>query len=310
MFTSDINPTRREFLLATASAAAAGAAAGIASPALAQTDHASDKDKYDIIPLRDGIWRTQDDRHNGLLIETDGGMIVFDSINPEFATWLNAEIKKRYAKPVKWVIYSHNHSDHVSGGQAFAEHNPRYISQQLARNSMERMKVDTRLPDETFKDRFDIYLGGRKVELRYHGPNDGHGSISLFVPDQQILSAIDWLLIGRLPYRDLARYDVEGTIRSLHDIEQIDWTLASPGHADVGDKAGMRVVRRYYESIRDGVVQSLVDEQTLADLIPVLRQELAADAEFAALGQFDAWVDLNITGIHAQIARMEGFMDG
>ena len=310
MSTSEPNPTRRDFLLATASVAAAGAAAS-ASPVLAQTDdHASDKEKYDIIALRDGIWRTQDDRHNGLLIETDEGMIVFDSINLEFATWLNSEIGKRFNKPVKWVVYSHNHSDHVSGGQAFAEHNPRYISQQLARNSMERMKVDTRLPDETFKDRFDIYLGGRKVELRYHGPNDGHGSISLFVPDQQLLSAIDWLLIGRLPYRDLARYDVEGTIRSLHDIEQIDWTLAAPGHADVGDKAGMRVVRRYYESIRDGVVQSLVEEQTLADLIPVLRQELADDAEFAALAQFDNWVDLNITGIHAQIARMEGYMDG
>ena len=61
---------------------------------------------------------------------------------------------------------------------------------------------------------------------------------------------------------------------------------------------------------RFDIVQSLVEEQSLADLISVLRQQLAADAEFAALGQFDDWVDLNITGIHAQIARMEGVMDG
>ncbi|WP_179954332.1 MBL fold metallo-hydrolase [Denitrobaculum tricleocarpae] len=264
----------------------------------------------EVLPIRDGIWRTREDRHFGLLIETDEGMIVFDTLNPDFAGWLNAEIKNRFNKPVSWVVYSHNHADHVSGGQAFEEHSPRYLSHAFARESMERMGVNTRLPDMTFDNGFDLRLGSRLVELRYHGPNDGRGSISLRVPDQRLLSAVDWLVINRMPYRDLARYDVEGTIRSLYAIDAMDWEIASPGHADTGGKAEARIERRYLEALRDGVAEGIASKRNIEEVVRTLRAGLAAVPEFAALRQFDDWVELNIRGTHHQIARIEGFMDG
>lgn len=286
-----------------------GAAATVAATAITGTVSAQASER-ELVPVREGIWRTQENRHYGLLIETDAGMVVFDTLNPDFAGWLNAEIKTRFDKPVAWVVYSHNHADHVSGGQAFAEHAPRYLAHSLARESMERMRVDTRLPDMTFEEGFDLRVGGRPIELRYHGPNDGRGSISLRVPDQRVLSAIDWLILNRMPYRDLARYDVEGTIASLHAIDAMDWDIAAPGHADTGGKAEMRVERRYLEALRDGVVEGIVAGQDIEQLVPTVRAGLAAVPEFAALGQFDAWVDLNIRGTHHQIARIEGKMDG
>jgi len=302
MSVTDLN---RRQLLGTSAAIAATSAL----PAQAESHDHSGGD-FELTELRDGIWRTRDERHTGLLIDTDEGILLFDTLNLPFAKWLNGQIAERFNKPVKWVVYSHNHADHVSGGQAFEGHNPRYISHSLARESMARMKVDTRLPDETFEQRFDILLGGRKIELRYHGPNDGRGSISLLLPENRVISAIDWLLIGRMPYRDLARYDVDGMIRSLHEIDRLDWDLASPGHADVGDKEGMRIVRRYLEAVRDGVVAGINDEAAIDDLVPALRADLAAVPEFSNLAQFDNWVELNIRGIHVQIARVEGHMDG
>lgn len=259
--------------------------------------------------LRPGIYRTQNNRHHGLLIDTPDGIIIFDTISKGFASWLKGEIKQRFNKPVRYVIYSHNHADHISGGEVFADDQPIYIAHELAKDSMVRMGVKTRFPDHTFSERFNIEIGGIKVELRYHGANDGRGSISLLVPSQKLLSVMDWVLIGRLPYRGLARYNVDGVIRSLYEIEKLDFTLASPGHAKTGDKAGIRVVRRYLETARAAVIEGIRAKTPLDELVKSVRQQLAADAEFRNLAMFDEWVELNIRGIHRQIAAVEGHGD-
>ena len=61
-----------------------------ARPALAQ----SDAPTRTLTELGQGMYRTQNNRHYGLLADTDEGMIVFDSINQGFADWLNAEIAR------------------------------------------------------------------------------------------------------------------------------------------------------------------------------------------------------------------------
>jgi glyoxylase-like metal-dependent hydrolase (beta-lactamase superfamily II) len=39
----------------------------------------------------------------------------------EFATWLKGEFASRFGVPVKYVVYSHYHWDHASGGEVFAD---------------------------------------------------------------------------------------------------------------------------------------------------------------------------------------------
>jgi len=300
--------SRRQFL------AASGAVIAASAVTVGHAAHADESNgqspERSISEIRNGIYRCQNNRHYSVVIDTKDGLIVFDTINRTFAEWLNGQLAQRFSKPVRYVIYSHNHADHVSGGQAFAPHDPIYLSHALARDSMQRMQVDTRLPSHTFEKEFTIELGGRRIELRYHGPNDGRGSISLHLPQDRVLSVIDWLLIGRVPYRDLKRYNVDGMIRSLHEVDGMDWDIAIPGHADVGDKKGAAVVRRYLETIRDGVAEDLVARRTVEQTVRRLRPQLASVEEFASLKMFDDWVELNIRGVHDQIARVEGFADG
>ncbi len=146
--------------------------------------------------------------------------------------------------------------------------------------------------------------------MRYHGANDDIGSIGLRIPDHGVPSAIDWVAIGRLPYRHMARYNAEGAIRSLREIESMPWDVAAPGHADLGDKRALGVTRRYLETVRDGVVEGIASKQPIEQIVPPLRAKLAADSDFSRLKEFDEWVELNIRGIHDQIARAEGRMDG
>jgi glyoxylase-like metal-dependent hydrolase (beta-lactamase superfamily II) len=52
---------------------------------------------------------------------TEEGIILADPLRPEFAEWLKDELDARFGVPVRYVIYSHHHGDHASGGEIFAD---------------------------------------------------------------------------------------------------------------------------------------------------------------------------------------------
>ncbi len=57
-----------------------------------------------------------------VFLVTDDGIILADTLNPEFSAWLKGELAARFpGKPVKWVIESHYHWDHSRGGGQFAD---------------------------------------------------------------------------------------------------------------------------------------------------------------------------------------------
>ena len=61
-----------------------------------------------------------DDYVSAFMVTPDG-IILVEPIGVEMATWLKAEIDKRFHVPVKYVIYSHSHWDHASGGSVYAD---------------------------------------------------------------------------------------------------------------------------------------------------------------------------------------------
>ena len=58
--------------------------------------------------------------HNTVFLVTSDGIILSDPIQLNFAEWLKAELSERFGQAVKYVIYTHHHPDHASGGIVFA----------------------------------------------------------------------------------------------------------------------------------------------------------------------------------------------
>ena len=50
---------------------------------------------------------------------TDAGVIVMDSFDEDFAKASLDAIRQVTDRPIKYLIYSHNHYDHISGGEVF-----------------------------------------------------------------------------------------------------------------------------------------------------------------------------------------------
>ena len=65
------------------------------------------------------LYTFQNKFHFSVFLVTPDGIIVTDPINADTARWLKQELKTRFRVPVKYLIYSHDHRDHIAGGEVF-----------------------------------------------------------------------------------------------------------------------------------------------------------------------------------------------
>ncbi len=93
----------------------------IISLGAASTTLAQPTPRRSITPITGDLYRGQNNNHFMLLLVTDEGIIMTDPINTGFATWLKDEVASRFGVPVRYVLYSHHHGDHASGGTVFAD---------------------------------------------------------------------------------------------------------------------------------------------------------------------------------------------
>lgn len=258
--------------------------------------------RREIVDLGNSIYRFRDDKHFSVFILGKQSVLLTDPINEEAATWLLNEIDKRFGKRrIAYVVYSHNHTDHVGGGKVFDEPGARFIAHELAAADLARNQAQTRLPNLTFNDRMTINFEGRRVVLNYWGPNNGAGNISLYVPDAKFLFVVDWIVLKRLPWREMYHYDLDGMIASIKQILQLDFETISPGHSVVGTRADVEETLDYLTSLRQAVLDGMNAGKSLEQLLETIKLE-----RFSHFVMYEEWLPLNIKGAWDQLSRTSG----
>ena len=138
----------------------------------------------EIIHLTGDLYRFRDVRHYGMFLHTPEGIILVDPTSPETAAWLKGELDSRFDVPVRYVIYSHAHNDHASGGEVFADTATFVAHENMAKNLVQPADGAPLLPLETLADTND---NGSIEESEAGGPFannfaqfdlDGNGSLS------------------------------------------------------------------------------------------------------------------------------------
>src|SRR5438067_2930999 len=92
----------------------------------------------------DVYYARMDDYVSAFMVTTDG-IILVEPIGAEMATWLKAELARRFNVPVKYVIYSHSHWDHASGGAVYAD-TARFIGHENMLKNIAMPPANTPLP--------------------------------------------------------------------------------------------------------------------------------------------------------------------
>lgn len=98
-----------------------------------------------ITEIADDLYWAQNNNHHSIFLVTDEGIILVDPINADFSAWLKAEFDARFGVPVRYVLYSHHHWDHASGGAVF-EDTAQFIGHENMLGNLALLPDSTPLP--------------------------------------------------------------------------------------------------------------------------------------------------------------------
>ncbi len=270
--------------------AALALAALVLPPALPVA--AQDEPTRAITHVAGDVYRFQNNFHYSVFMVTPEGVVATDPINADAARWLEDEIAARFGAEVRYLIYSHDHADHIAGGEVFAD-TATVIAHERAKRHIIDENRPTAVPDITFSDSMTLSLGGKSVELIHLGRNHGDNLIVMRFPEERILFAVDIVARNRLPFRDLRNGYVDEWIESLAAMERLDFDILVPGHGEIGDRADIAPHREYLERLRARVLAGIRAGASLDEL----KTSVTMD-EYRDWGGYDAWRALNVEGMY------------
>jgi glyoxylase-like metal-dependent hydrolase (beta-lactamase superfamily II) len=230
----------------------------IASGALAQTQPAAPPAAAPAIPSAspppyavtkvdgtDNVYIFRYQGHQSMFIVTPEGVIATDPISygrPQAAQAYLDEIRKITKAPIKYLIYSHHHYDHIAGGKPFKDAGAKVVAHRRATERLKALKgQDVVIPDESVGDKRTIKLGGTTLDLLYTGRNHSDSSLVMFLPKEKIVFMVDFNSLGAVPSR-LAVNDSYPTEweASLKKVLALNWDRQIPGHPGPGGRLGTR----------------------------------------------------------------------
>ena len=235
--------------------------------------------------------------HQAMFIVTPDGVIATDPIGryrPQAVTTYLDEIRKITSAPVRYVIYSHHHYDHIAGGKPFKDAGATFVAHKRAKERLAELNFPDVTPvDETVEDKRSITLGGTTLELIYVGRNHSDNTLLMRLPKEKLIFAVDFLPINSVNWRNMPDswpFEWEDGIKKVLALE---WDRMIPGHPGPGGRLGTR----------DDVTNLLAYMQDLAAEV-----KKAADAgkcmdtairevklpKYATLTNYENWLPMNV----------------
>jgi len=202
--------------------------------------------------------------HQSMFVVTPDGVIATDPIGylrPQAVTTYIAEIRKVTPAPIKYVVYSHHHYDHIAGGKPFKDLGATFIAHRNAKAHLEKLKhPNVVIPDLTVDNLHVIELGGVRMELHYVGRNHSDNMLVMLIPQDKLIFVVDFVPIGGVLFRNLPDGFIPDWFDSLDRVLAMDWDRMIPGHPDAGGRLGtkddVRAVKEYMTDLSDAVRQA------------------------------------------------------
>jgi glyoxylase-like metal-dependent hydrolase (beta-lactamase superfamily II) len=216
-------------------------------------------------PVAEDVWFAQGDAalgsaanrnfiSNAGFVVTDDGVVVVDALgSPTLANELIAEIRRITPQPIRYVIVTHYHADHIYGLQAFKAlgatvianaQGKAYINSDTAQRRLESSRQEM-FPwiDETTRlvpadrwletERSTLRVGSFDFVLGHVGPAHTPEDLVVFVPRRSVLFAGDLVFRGRIPY--VGQADSRQWIASLGRLIELKPKVMVPGHGALSE---------------------------------------------------------------------------
>ena len=245
--------------------------------------------------------------YNSGIIVTGDGVVVLDALNSEAVARAQREaIASTIRQPVRILVSSTFHDNYSKGNVAYADvlkiGHENYRTDLL--ELMQRQKVSAgeqqaRLPNQTFRDRMTLYLGGKEIQVLYVGRAHTRGDSIVFVPQDRIaylselLFAVQFLFIND-------GYGLDW-LRALDAVEALGADIFVPGHgpipADPRDtRQGLRRFRQMLVDVRDAVQAEIKRGATEDQAVAAIRWP-----QYEKLQGYDAQRETAVRRLYQQL---------
>jgi glyoxylase-like metal-dependent hydrolase (beta-lactamase superfamily II) len=222
---------------------------------------------------------------NAGFVITPQGVVVFDALGTPSLGWdLLRQIRNITNQPIRYIVVSHYHADHIYGLQAFKDHSAAVIiAQERASEYRENeetaderanQRLDQRrealfpwvdrntrvvAPDITFRQRVVLNLGDRHFVLVYAGPAHSASDMMMMVEPDGVLFAGDIVQNGRIPFMNSDDVDTANWLRALGEVATLDPKFIIPGHGrpSTAAKQAIAFTRDYIEYVRAAMAKAV-----------------------------------------------------
>lgn len=237
--------------------------------------------------------------HSGLVLITQEGALVIDPAMTCTAGWLKDEIKKRFNASVKYVVYTHAHADHISGGQIFQKDGAIVVANQRAIEPIVGEKLSTALPDRVFDKDMKITLGGETVLLHRVAPSHSNSMTMVLFPGYKALQCTDVCESKSMPYNDFLDFHYDGWIETLDWVLQQDVDVIDVGHYSPATKTDIAAERAYMVDLHQQVLDLVRAGQSWDQLY----RNVKFSDDVKKWIAFDLMKTLNIMGMYRWVSN-------
>jgi len=204
--------------------------------------------------IGDGVYSfTANAGNHSMFVVGERSVAVFETFDSAHAQKLLDAVRSVTDKPITHVFQSHNHWDHASGGQVFADLEAQTIMHDLAAQWIAANPGrDTATPTVTWSGkRKDIDMGDFTVEMHYLGLNHGLGMTIFLIPERKAAYIADLVTPNRVMFAVVPDFNIGEWERSLGEILEMDFDVAVCSHNELpGNEALNGCTREHVEEER------------------------------------------------------------
>jgi quinoprotein relay system zinc metallohydrolase 2 len=200
----------------------------------------------------------------GFIIGRDAVAVTESGGSLKDGARLRARIRALTSRPIRYVLMSHVHPDHIFGAGAFLSDDPVFVGharlpQALAqRGEYYRERLEQVLgagtagpvvqPTMLVEKDAQVNLGGRVLDLKAHALAHTNCDLSMFDRQTGTLFPADLLFVERAPSLDGS---LKGWLRALDLLDSLSSSRAVPGHgpASVPFRDASASLRRYLQAL-------------------------------------------------------------
>lgn len=242
----------------------------------------------------------------GFVIGENGVLVIDTFENEAAAKQLLAEIRKLTKLPVKYVVNTHYHIDHVAGNGVFQAAGAIVLGQTNIHSWIHTenlkffgkdIKPDQKslveglaAPDVVYKSGLEIYLGSLRIEVHVLPGHTGGDSV-VVIPDADVIFCGD--LFWRTTLPNLIDASTNLWTNTLDTLVREPYPLRVfvPGHGDPGDARDVEAFRGYLKDLRamvDTAAKSgKTGDELLKTVLPALKEKYGQWAFFDYFAQSD-----------------------